>query len=63
MFEKNTLTFNPGWDRHAEKLDTFTDVRELQKPLKGATGGVNDRGGEYDAPRKALCRWIHCHES
>jgi lactoylglutathione lyase len=34
MFEKNTLTFNPGWDSNAQKLDTFTDVRELQKQLK-----------------------------
>ena len=34
MFERNTLTFNPGWDSHAQKLDTFTDVRELQKQLK-----------------------------
>ncbi len=34
MFEKNTLTFNPGWDSNASKLDTFTDVRELQRLLK-----------------------------
>ena len=34
MFERNTLTFNPGWDSHAQKLDTFTDVRELQNELK-----------------------------
>ena len=34
MFEKNMLTFNPGWDSNAQKLDTFTDVRELQKSLK-----------------------------
>jgi hypothetical protein len=34
MFERNTLTFNPGWDSTAEKLDTFTDMRELQKQLK-----------------------------
>ncbi len=34
MFERNTLTFNPGWDRNAQKLDTFTDVRELQNQLK-----------------------------
>lgn len=30
MFEKNTLTFNPGWDQAANELDDFTDVRELQ---------------------------------
>jgi catechol 2,3-dioxygenase-like lactoylglutathione lyase family enzyme len=34
MFEKNTLTFNPGWDNDAGKLETFTDVRELQRHLK-----------------------------
>ena len=34
MFEKNILTFNPGWDQDAEPLDTFTDVRELQRQLK-----------------------------
>lgn len=34
MFERNMLTFNPGWDQNARKLDTFTDVRELQRQLK-----------------------------
>ena len=34
MFERNTLTFNPGWDSDAQKLDHFTDVRQLQKQLK-----------------------------
>ncbi|MEK4967053.1 VOC family protein [Cytobacillus sp. FSL R7-0696] len=34
MFEKNALTFNPGWDNNAENLEDFTDVRELQKELK-----------------------------
>lgn len=34
MFERNILTFNPGWDNNARKLDTFTDVRELQGQLK-----------------------------
>lgn len=34
MFEKNILTFNPGWDSNAQKLDRFTDVRELQHQLK-----------------------------
>ena len=34
MFEKNVLTFNPGWDQSAQKLDSFTDVRELQRRLK-----------------------------
>lgn len=34
MLEKNTLTFNPGWDANAQALDSFTDVREIQKQLK-----------------------------
>jgi lactoylglutathione lyase len=35
MFEKNILTFNPGWDNDANPVDSFTDVRELQRRLKG----------------------------
>ena len=34
MFEKNILTFNPGWDQEANTLDSFTDVRDLQRELK-----------------------------
>lgn len=34
MFERNILTFNPGWDQNAERLDSFTDVRDLQRQLK-----------------------------
>jgi len=34
MFEKNILTFNPGWDSNAQNLKSFTDVRELQRQLK-----------------------------
>lgn len=34
MFDKNILTFNPGWDQEARKLPSFTDVRELQRQLK-----------------------------
>jgi catechol 2,3-dioxygenase-like lactoylglutathione lyase family enzyme len=33
MFEKNILTFNPGWDNNAQRLAAFTDVRELQRQL------------------------------
>jgi catechol 2,3-dioxygenase-like lactoylglutathione lyase family enzyme len=38
MFERNILTFNPGWDSQARKVESFTDVRELQRQLKA--GGV-----------------------
>lgn len=34
MFEKNILTFNPGWDKNAAQIDKFTDIRELQRQLK-----------------------------
>ena len=34
MFDKNMLTFNPGWDQNAKATATFTDVRELQRRLK-----------------------------
>ena len=34
MFEKNMLTFNPGWDRSAATLPDFDDVREIQRQLK-----------------------------
>ena len=34
MFEKNILTFNPGWDSNAQRLPSFTDVSELQRQLK-----------------------------
>jgi lactoylglutathione lyase len=34
MFEKNILTFNPGWGQNAQNVASFTDVRELQRQLK-----------------------------
>jgi lactoylglutathione lyase len=34
MFERNILTFNPGWDQNAQPLAAFTDVRELQRKLR-----------------------------
>ncbi|QNM94983.1 VOC family protein [Chitinimonas koreensis] len=34
MFERNMLTFNPGWDGNADRLGEFTDIRELQRRLK-----------------------------
>lgn len=34
MFEGNLLTFNPGWDQGANILDSFDDVREIQKVMK-----------------------------
>jgi len=34
MFSKNTLTFNPGWDRSGATLPDFDDVRDIQRKLK-----------------------------
>ncbi len=34
MFEKNILTFNPGWDNDAQAINPYTDVREIQRQLK-----------------------------
>lgn len=34
MFERNILTFNPGWDGNAQTLPEFTDIRDLQRALK-----------------------------
>lgn len=34
MFQGNILTFNPGWDENAQMLETFDDIREIQKQLK-----------------------------
>ena len=42
MFENNILTFNPGWDSDAQKLESFTDIRELQRQLK-------DKGIEFNS--------------
>lgn len=34
IFERNMLTFNPGWDENAQPLRDFIDVRQIQKKLK-----------------------------
>ncbi|WP_030384359.1 VOC family protein [Streptomyces sp. NRRL S-241] len=34
MFEKNMLTFNPGWDSSATALESYTDIRDVQRQLK-----------------------------
>ena len=36
LFERNILTFNPGWDRLARQLYSFTDIRDLQRQLKAS---------------------------
>ena len=34
MFDHNIMTFNPGWDGNAQPIDSFDDVREIQKQLQ-----------------------------
>ena len=34
MFAGNILTFNPGWDENAQTLESFDDVRAIQRHLK-----------------------------
>jgi lactoylglutathione lyase len=43
MFDKNILTLNPGWDGNASKLNTFTDVRDLQRTIEGTGCAAKDR--------------------
>lgn len=47
MFPKNTLTFNPGWDRSGGTLASFQDVRDIQKALKSR--GIEPAMGEAEA--------------
>ncbi len=53
MFDKNILTFNPGWDSNAQNIDEFDDVRHIQEALKRAgvslskVADPNTQGPEY----------------
>lgn len=42
MFEKNILTFNPGWDQNGQTLETFSDVRAIQQDLKEQGVDISD---------------------
>jgi len=46
MFEKNILTFNPGWDEEAQPVESFTDVRDLQHELKSQGVDVQTEADE-----------------
>jgi hypothetical protein len=46
MFEKNIMTFNPGWDNNAGQLDSFTDIRELQQQLEAKGLQIEDKVDE-----------------
>ena len=42
MFPSNILTFNPGWDQNASAVESFTDVRDIQKDLKSKGVAIVD---------------------
>ncbi|MEA2025250.1 MAG: VOC family protein [Chloroflexota bacterium] len=46
MFERNILTFNPGWDENAEPLDEYVDIRELQRRLEAQGVDFESRADE-----------------
>lgn len=46
MFDKNILTFNPGWDNDAHEVEGFTDVRELQRQLKAQGVAIQQEADE-----------------
>lgn len=48
MFERNILTFNPGWNQAAEPVEEFTDIRDLQRSLKAA-GLVFEQEADEDS--------------
>ncbi len=50
MFERNTLTFNPGWDQSAQDVNPFTDVRDIKSKLKDAGMEVTQEQGDDAGP-------------
>ncbi|MEL4304611.1 VOC family protein [Methanococcoides sp. LMO-2] len=54
MFEKNILTFNPGWDQNANELNSFTDIRELQKQFKAKGVEIPDEVDETSSGPASL---------
>ena len=49
MFDKNILTFNPGWDETGGEKPDFTDIREIQKALKARGVALASEADETDA--------------
>ena len=49
MFDRNILTFNPGWDQAAQPVDPFTDVRDLQRSLREAGVSFDQEADESTA--------------
>jgi len=54
MFSNNILTFNPGWDENAHNIESFDDVRVIQKKLK-AKGIKIDNEADEETSGPASC--------
>lgn len=54
MFDKNMLTFNPGWDRRGDALPEFTDIRDLQQQFQAAGLTVVQEAAEGDGPTSMM---------
>jgi catechol 2,3-dioxygenase-like lactoylglutathione lyase family enzyme len=50
ILEKNTLTFNPGWDNSGNNLQNFTDIREIEKSLRESGIEVTQQTGDSSGP-------------
>ena len=46
MFDKNMLTFNPGWDKDAQEVENFTDIRDIQRKVKAEGISVEPEADE-----------------
>ena len=53
MFERNALTFNPGWHEAAQPVDQFADVREHQRRLKSKDSRSQTRSTRAAPVREA----------
>jgi hypothetical protein len=46
MFEKNILTFVPGWNQDGKELESFTDIRDIQRALVGSGIELKEKADE-----------------
>jgi catechol 2,3-dioxygenase-like lactoylglutathione lyase family enzyme len=60
MFDKNSLTFNPGWDGDAQALDSFTDVRDLIRPRQFYRPGPGRKPDPGRSTRLSCAPLRHC---
>ena len=55
MFERNLLTFNPGWDQQCNETAEHTDVREIQRRLRAAgIALVNEADENSEGPASCM---------